>query len=424
VNVPPGGERSCGATVAIGFVAFGLGLAAVGCRSPGHARPERQIVLPTHTFVRFETPNGRSLANGLDELSTRKEDRVDFRVRVIAVATRERPGQRLSATIQADHGWNVLGRWQLPHWKEHTKVPVPAGCDGQLLTDLAPPFFVSAVVRDEVLQTQEVRVQDSIVTFVIDPSDVRARLAGFRLRLLDSSRQPLDWATVELTDAGSAGGGWKTGKDGRVAVAYYLPGLLILRIEAAGQGKVSRWVRLPPGRVTDLGDVVLDPATVIEGRVTDAEGFAVPGIVYFYFLDDLTFPQSMDALGWSMRAKGGRFRYEVCRRGHYLILVRSAFATRALVVDTSAGDVRGVDIRVEAGTSVTFEGAPADRGLLVEVRDGSGLPVVSHRFFSLARFERLLAPGAYTLSVYEDETVIRRQSFAVGTVALTLWAGR
>jgi hypothetical protein len=407
-----------------GLLAFGLAVVAAGCRMSGRARHERPIVLPTHTFVRFETPDGRRLNELLHDSAAPPDAKVDFRAGVIAIATHQPPGERLRATTHADHRRHELGSWELPNWKERTTRAPPERADGTVLTDIAPPFFISAVVRDEVLQTKEVRVQDSIVTFVIDPAEVRARLGGFRLRVV-AGGQPVERASVELTDAGSGGGGWKTDSDGRLAVANYLSGILILRIEAAGQGRIERWVRLASGRVTDLGEIALEPAAVIEGRVLDPDGNPVPALMRFRYLDELGSPQAIDELQWSgMRAREGRFVRGECRRGRHLVFATSAFATRVLVVDTSTGDVRGLDVRLERGTNVTFEGGPEDRWRLVEIRDGAGLPVTARRLWSPPRFEILLAPGPYTLSVFDDETLVRREEFVVGTEPATIGAGR
>jgi hypothetical protein len=91
------------------------------------------------------------------------------------------------------------------------------------------------------------------------------------------------------------------------------------------------------------------------------------------------------------------------------------YAWQAVVVDTSGGDVRDVALHLEPGTTGAFEGDADDPGLLLEVRDSAGLPLIARRPWFAKPFEALLAPGTYMVSVYDDATVVRRRRLTVGT---------
>lgn len=432
-------SRSGDTEKGLGFVARGLrpGAWTVGATAPACVPFESQIELgaspirlrydialrkATITFVKFRTPEGELFL----ETARKQVPNLHWRVAPIAVATAQRPGPRLRSTESAGHDRHAIGSWE---WRNSSNarinVEVPEGCDGFLVTHVAPPFFASAVVRDEILQTKEVTKTNETVTFSIDVGEMRSRLSTVRLRVVDSDKKPIPDVQVELNDRQSGGGGKTSSADGTVVLENYPPGLLVLEIYASAYAHVEQYVRLVPGQVVDLGDIVLDPATSIEGRLLGPDGLPIAGSVSHFFLETITFPQPLDFAGSGVATEAdGRFRFAAARRGRYLLIGSDdGHAKRSLIVDTTSGPVRNVDLVLGPGTRVTFDAAAADVDCLMQLRDSAGTLLVSHRVWGSGRWAMTLAQGAYTLTVFDDDRLLRTRPFSVGPAPMHVRVG-
>jgi len=115
----------------------------------------------------------------------------------------------------------------------------------------------------------------SLAGRVLDPYG--APVQGARARLFEAS---FDGAIRMVLINGERLSDHETWSDaeGRFAVADLAPGLYDLEIrstEWAPWGRLG--VEMAPARSHDLGDVILDPAVTLRGRVVDADGTAIAG---------------------------------------------------------------------------------------------------------------------------------------------------
>jgi protocatechuate 3,4-dioxygenase beta subunit len=117
-----------------------------------------------------------------------------------------------------------------------------------------------------------------------EPVEVVLDLGGILSgRVVDAGGEPVEGAEVSARDE-SQPGGWRvfSGRsdegDGRFSLRDVSPGRYDLEVRAGARGEASRaGVRVPAGRTTDLGTVVLARGGVVRGEVVDAEGRGIAG---------------------------------------------------------------------------------------------------------------------------------------------------
>jgi hypothetical protein len=378
-------------------------------------RYRQDVVLRRSTlvFVAIQTLEGESLEGSLRH---RIPDLWD--ISMTAVATAAPPGPRLGANRGDLRCLDVLRE---PEGLRRRGIEAPRWCSGYLDVGRAPPFSVSAVYQDAVLQTQEVKSAGEAVVFRIDPAVIERMLASVRLRIVDAvSGNPLSGARVELNPGHSSGSDEKTPADGRLVFENRHPGWIYLRVEATGRQSLEHAFMLAPGEAVDLGDVVLAPSTRIEGRLLTPEGRPVSGEVRLVAPEQSRTPQPWTHRAWSAGLDGS-FAISDVGRGRHLLIGQddaNSHAATALVVDTSSGDVRGVDLRLKRGVNVTFDVDVAARERLIQLRDSDGAVLYSEFEYGHGGFSIPLAPGTYLATILDGTQEVKSQSVVVGSAPL------
>jgi protocatechuate 3,4-dioxygenase beta subunit len=336
------------------------------------------------------------------------------RVQPVVVATREPPPVSLPGVDRTNLRSYGCATYE---GRSDRFQPVPGLAlhqSGLLHLRAAPPMWVSAVLRDQVLETR--RLEGPVEELVFRISDERAQglLSTVRLRVIDSaSGEPVEGARVSLQYGDSGGlGGHPLGADGRAELLKQPPGLQVLQVMANGYALLRRTVRVAPGSDFDLGDIALRASVAIAGMVVDERGQPVATSLTYLELDDGNALLG-DSDASARSALDGSFRID-CGRGR--ILLRAAggdWACEPVVVDASSA-LEGVVLQVRRGTEVRFRsrGDPAPGACFI-VATENGLPFLSRPVSARIPEAVRLSAGRYQLWVGQDEEVRERTSFEV-----------
>ncbi len=177
-------------------------------------------------------------------------------------------------------------------------------------------------------------------------------LSGLRGRILDSNGQPVP-ATIQVwhDDARVFREVVVDPATGRFAFEPAPPGTCTVEIRSESHPWQRReGMRLAPGRVTDLGDIVLAAGGRIEGSVTFEDGGA-PTALQLRFVDE-----SVGREVGVATVDGGRFRSNPLPLGALTLVVEGegiAAARLPMPLD-AAQPYRVVDLRVTRGVPVTL----------------------------------------------------------------------
>jgi hypothetical protein len=293
---------------------------------------------------------------------------------------------------------------------------------------------VSLVSGDAVVATRELAELPGELLFTLDPTELRSRLAGLRVRLLQpDGKTPVASGGVMLfADATLPG---KVDSDGRVELLDKLPGRYELDISALGFGSRRMTVVLEPGKVLDLGEIVFVPGPKLclrfelpDGRQTQVR-FVVklehPG-------DPLATLGPYDNV---MFGNGDKNPYELgCfDRGTYELRVvglgdpqqreSSHLGARPMRVVVGEGAPAEYAVRIEPTTGLCLR--PPRESSRVSywlVSTADGLPCKSVRIEGRAPERIELVRGEYTIAPIDSDTKAlgQPQRFSVGSSFFTL----
>ena len=358
-------------------------------------------------YVRFAGPDGAPLDHE--------------KLALTAVATLDPPPRHLAGVQGRDASMNGVGRFRV-HRSIEPLPDLPDGFAGRLDLAAPLPLYVSAVMRDIVLETRIVGAAEGRLEFVLEPDRLRASLASLRLRVVDAfSGAPLT-GRVDLTNAQQSGGGTPIDPDGSVAFGERVPGLLELNFRVEGYEYLKRRVRLEPGEAKDLGMVALSPAVTIRGKVVDRDGKPVAGSIEHVSLAHLKFPQDVDTRFYRPLDRDGRFELEDVARGQVLLIVRpKEAALTPVVIDTRSAQPEELVITVEPGIRASFRLAhPSSERCQVTLATADGTPFWTRGVLDFWIADVRLGAGHYQLWIGTDERVERVETLEVGTEPLRL----
>jgi hypothetical protein len=269
---------------------------------------------------------------------------------------------------------------------------------------------VAVVLKDQVLARGTLAPGQAELELTVDPAAWIGSLATLRLQVVDPAGKPVPTAKVGVNDAQSWGQPRDVDGDGRFEQAQLLPGLFQLSVNAPGVAMVPYSVRLAPGTVTDLGQLVVQPQRTVTIVVRDApegEGLSVS----VQPLDpapraELTARSLRPSL---VRGKGtvglvdGRYRLLVSGRGG----ARVEFDTRAL------GEAPlEVTLQPEATLEIDPTAAAGPTRLLLRSAEGA---VVLDRWVTWrTRWRQPLLPGTYSATIQPLQGEVREQLVVVG----------
>ena len=315
--------------------------------------------------------------------------------------------------------WSELGRFQDSVYRNGQWIRFQPPTIGVLeLRRVAPPFHVHAVMRQTILASTRVSEPVDRVRLVVDPEQIGEQLARVTARFVDGDTgAPLTEGRVALNSRQQGGGGVKPDEDGVVVLETLIPGLLVLTPYFEEVAMHRRYVRVEPGADIDLGTIALVAPRTVSGTVLDEDGKPLGCRITARDLESFSFPQPIDTGLSGTVADDGTYSIPV-GRGRHLLLFTSDTGRTNRVVDTSAGDVDGLDVTLSTGIAVTFERTSA-RPYLWQIIDAQGTPLLS-RISATATMQAKLAPGSYTLRAYDDLTLALSQPFTVGAEPVTI----
>jgi hypothetical protein len=390
--------------------------------------------------IKLLTDDGHDLAERLleEDEPTAAESRRGVRgdslaqaAPVIAVATREQPGQRLPQTALKNHsrfaagiyrGWGSRYTWDA---RGESDDPIPKGYAGILELFEPLPLYVSATVRDVVLKSQLVSAGAEEIVFNISVDRVKACVTAVRLRVVDAlTEQPLKDCEVGLNDRSASGGGWPVGDSGDIWIRNVPVGCAELGIIARDHEMLSDVVHIEPSETTDLGTYRLQRAVSIQGTVILPVDKSAGSLWMSLVPLDSFDPNRRVGANWFHPSSviwnnkylshfetdsSGEFAFMNLARGRYLVRLEhpDRWALRPVVVDTTQGSVEGLRLQAEDGARVDIQldrDADEDTWLRIFDKDGQAVCDIEPSPFTGWANEKgsiYLPAGAYKCAVFE-----------------------
>lgn len=217
--------------------------------------------------------------------------------------------------------------------------------DGSFAADMADSpeasefifrIFVSAPGYEPTQSQSYSRSSRSGVNYVDVETVVLTAGTGFSGRALDTDGQPVASAWVLATAETGVGSrlSW-TDASGRFLVAQNPTGLSRIRISHGVHGACEFWIHADSGQ-SDIGDVVLEPRSVIQGVVTH-RGTPLPGRLVRVSLRD---PKELGAeegayarFGETETQADGSFRFQGLGPEPYTVRVLDVMAAPGLIIE-------------------------------------------------------------------------------------------
>ncbi len=262
------------------------------------------------------------------------------------------------------------------------------------------PVWVSLVRYQRVLASVQ-HDGEAELEFIVDPQLEQARSCGLRARFIDARTQtPLAGANFSLESTGMRMSALD--EDGGLSVERLDPGLYCVRVSRAGLEGFERRLRLEPGEVRDLGEVMLAPERWIAGVVQAPSGPAAQIEVHYVVLDELTGePQWQSGLRMTRTGADGSFRIAQLTAQRYQLSIErpgDGLASRRTFVDLRSGPADDVRLELVAGAPLVVWADDRDwQGLTFTVADEHGVVLRDAKLWSPGPFARTLRPGRYSL---------------------------
>ncbi|NOT30667.1 MAG: hypothetical protein HOP15_09505, partial [Planctomycetes bacterium] len=301
---------------------------------------------------------------------------------------------------------------------------LPLGYSGLLRLRVAPPVYVSVVLRDATLATQRVEGPLAELVFTIERARLEGQLGGIRARFVDAlTGQPILGGQAGLDPPSTySNGGIPLDEQGSATLLGRAPGLYALRFFHDSYEELSRGVRVPVGRVEDVGDVPVWPAATLRGTVLDAEGQAAEATIRVIPRGVLRGPGELDES--VTRGVTGWFELDKVARASVQLFVRvQGHALLSRTIDASSGLVEGLELRMEVGVRVVLRAPREPVGRQLTLADAGGLPLETHTLGEGRLVTTRLVPGRYQVWLGEAERVDSVEELVVGGESLDLVVG-
>lgn len=232
---------------------------------PGATRHDFQLEIQPTLTVRVLTPDGRAFRDA--DLDAKGQPKW---TPLLAVATREPP--------EAFVRFNVNGRFGSGQMRDFINGARPSGDGAIALLDLFDPLplYVSLLLSEEVLATQQVLPGQTEVVFVLDPHEIDQHTADLLLTVVDAeSRLPVVKAGVIL-NFGVSSMHSALKPDGSVRYRKLWPGRYEVRVLAEGFACTPVEVDLAPGQVVERR-IELGSGFLVNGHCVDERGVPIGG---------------------------------------------------------------------------------------------------------------------------------------------------
>ena len=350
---------------------------------------------------------------------------------LIACASRRAPPSVLGPDAQqgASDCARFESRWTLQNLHED----VGPDCLGRVELFERPPLYLTILSGSAVVAQREIQEAPAELVFTVGTDDLRSKLAGLRVRLLQpDGRTPVDQGDVVFIHAPSRG---KSDADGLVEVRDLLPGRHTITLGASGCGGRMQEVTLEPGVVLDLGDVPLTHAPKVSLRFEFA-GDSRPSVRFTFRREQAGDPLGTLSLYDNLAfASGDKNPYELSSfdPGAYELRVigfgspmdrtklhMGARPVRVVIRDQPTNEV---EVKIVAQTEVLLRTGSDSAGLsrwLVSTQDG--LPCRRVWINGRAPTSIELVPGEYTIARIDSEnsSLGKAQAFRVGSESSTV----
>jgi hypothetical protein len=292
-----------------------------------------------------------------------------------------------------------------------------------LVLDDPLPLHVTVATHGVVIETKFADVDTQELTFEIDGNRLVDISGSVRLRVVDAdSGEVPPECTVELNGQPTSSGFHITHETssavpdprGDVVFPRVTAGPVTLTIRADGYESIVQTVGVMPGEITDLGTFTLNRWRTILGRTLDAENKPVSVSVDVFPLERFESTRADLSNRCFLSNEGGELKIDGIGRGRYLLRIYDGmWGAPPLVVDTTNGTVRGLEIRLapKVGVDLRFESTlPADA--LLRLKSDKNLPVLECPT-TPGRVQHVrLLPGFYALHVTSgNEEVLSRALF-------------
>ncbi len=398
---------------------------------PERARIQRDFTLEPRPSlsVRVVTPDGRAFRDADVDPSSGKPRRTWL----IAIATTEPPNK---AFIRFNHN----SRYGAGKTRFQPDRMSPSE-DGSIATlDLfAPlPLFVSLLLSEELIATQQVPPGSSEVVFVLDPSAVDAHFGALHLTFVDAeNRAPIQQANISLEYPGGGMSPLRLDEGGRTALRRCAPGRYEISTLVSGFASSSVSIDLAAGEVVER-TIELARGVEVTGRCVDeldrpiAGEFAIspspaPGELPRQLEEDgsTSVVATKDDGVIELRMEPGVWLLQPQER-RWLGDPRTAPRLGAnLVLDTRSGPVTNLVVRLLPPSSVVVNWSGSDRD---EVRlwflDEAGIVRSAEKFWSSAPSRCALPPGLWQVRVLDPNDVVREErNFTLGAEPVVLELG-
>ncbi len=382
-----------------------------------HAHERHDVVLEPGLSIPVRILNEEG--NLLDRASNAEHPLMDV---LVTRAAPRAPVAGLAGNMAAVHG---CGRYERA--QGHAPVQdLPGGYSGLLRLSVAPPVHVSVVWLDAILATCRVDGPVPELVFTIGKAQLEGHLGGVSLRFVDAltggphseGKAGLDPPSMFSYD------GVVLDRQGSAAFVGRAPGLYQLRLFQEGREELSRRVRVPAGRVEDLGEVRVWAAATLRGSVLDAGGQPTAATLYAIPREVLRGPGDLQ-LGRAEHATG-HFELDKVARGPVQVFVRvQDHALLSRTVDASSGLVEGLVLQPEVGVRVVLQVPAESVGLQLTLAGADGLPFETHTVAEGFVSTRL-APGRYQAWLGRAERVDWVEDLVVGhePLDISIGAGR
>jgi hypothetical protein len=296
-------------------------------------------------------------------------------------------------------------------------------CCGVLELSEQPPSVANLVVHGCVLASVPIPRGATEVTLPLRRRDLERLVAAVHLTAVDAETGAgLVDARVDL-ESGIDVGPRQAGPDGSVTFSGVVPGPAMLRIQSPDREVVEDQVLIAPASTTDLGAYRLTRYSRSSVLVRDTDGKPQP--VSFD-----VFPEDREAGSRETRSPRlfrsddqGVLKLIRLRCGRSIVVAHDGrWASMPVLLDTTFRDAPGLELRVAKPTSVALRlrGEPPPNGRLVLLTQ-SGLHVDERHCRSSDPIRFALAPGSYTVELFDGDAWLWSEGLAVGEDPVRRW---